>query len=240
MKYSVIIRTYNPKIEWLERAINSANGLFDEMIIVDDGCRISISGFIEEKMKDRFAILGTNGDAVTFEDSRKKLLKVVSHRYNLGVCEARNTGVKNATGDIIAWLDDDDYFDNAGVISLKQFVEKNPDGDVFHFPLMMFGNIVDEGKVYGLNANPTKLVEHSEIPGVSWHTRKLWEELNGYQYHSGEDWEFLLRAFLAKKKFIYFNKIPYNVNRRNGSTSMAYVGSVYDRMKKDILEKNGL
>lgn len=95
MKYSLVIGSYNPNREWLKEALQSAEGLFDEVILVDDGSDIPIEG------------------------------ATVRHEANRGFYEARNTGITLATGDIIASLDDDDLFIEEAVVNLKKFIEEN-------------------------------------------------------------------------------------------------------------------
>lgn len=87
---SVIIPTYN-RARVLGRAITSVlsqNYLELELIIVDDGST--------DETKDIVA---------TFDDSR---IKYIKHERNRGVGAARNTGIKAASGEIIAFQDSDD------------------------------------------------------------------------------------------------------------------------------------
>lgn len=215
MKFSCIIRSYNPNPIWLTKSVVSALGLFDELLVVDDGSYIPVTESI----------------------SITNILKVVRHDTNLGICEARNTGVVETTGDIICWLDDDDYFDLNGVVRLKQYILANPDSDIWHFHVQFFNESND---IYGVNPNLDSIYFHNPIPGISWHTRKLWEELGGYQYLQGEDWEFFFRARLNNKKFNYFPEVVYHANRRSDSTSMSYVGPTFNKIRHEILKKNGV
>jgi len=49
----------------------------------------------------------TEGVIASFEDPR---IRYLAHDRNRGLCAARNTGIRNATADYIAFLDDDDVF----------------------------------------------------------------------------------------------------------------------------------
>lgn len=89
-KISVIIPTHN-RPEMLKKAINSVlNQTYTdlELVIVDDGL---------EKRTDE-VIQSVN-------DPR---IKYIQHLEEKGGSAARNTGIKNATGEFIAFLDDDD------------------------------------------------------------------------------------------------------------------------------------
>jgi glycosyltransferase involved in cell wall biosynthesis len=202
--------TYNPKRPWLCRALNSAAGLFDEYIIVDDGSAAAVEGLPG--------------------------MKVLRHECNLGFYQARNTGVNAATGDIIAWLDDDDYLNRDGVVALKKHIESSS-ADIWHFVLQEF----NQGDVlYGVDASPDRLVLHSAIPSQSWYRKTVWQELGGYTYPLAEDWDFLLRAFKRGFKFQYFPEVVYYYNRRSDSVSASWIGEKFEAMQAEILKRNGI
>ncbi len=89
MQFSVIITTFN-RMRTLPRAVESVLSQgFEEMelIIVDDGSTDGTTSFLD----------GLSDSFVT-----------VIHRENGGLSAARNTGIDQASGDWIAFLDDDD------------------------------------------------------------------------------------------------------------------------------------
>lgn len=102
MRFSVIIPVYNVE-KYLNECIVSVLGqTLDsfEAILVDDGS-VDQSG----KICDQFATL----------DSRVRVI----HQDNAGLSAARNTGILNAIGDIVVFLDSDDYWlDNSVLESL--------------------------------------------------------------------------------------------------------------------------
>jgi glycosyltransferase involved in cell wall biosynthesis len=89
---SLVIGTYNPRLDWLENALKSSEGLFDEIIIVDD------------------------------HSSQPVPNSSVRHDVNKGFYEARNTGCHTAQSDWIASLDDDDEFIPQNVKLLREFI----------------------------------------------------------------------------------------------------------------------
>ncbi len=91
MKLSVIIPVYNV-YRYLSECVSSALkiGHDTEVILVDDG---STDGS------------GALCDELAAEDTRIKVI----HQQNGGLSCARNTGIKNATGDYIMLLDSDDF-----------------------------------------------------------------------------------------------------------------------------------
>ena len=93
-KVSIIIPVYNVE-KYLSRCLNSAiNQTYKnvEIVAIDDGSTDSSLALLEEAKE---------------KDSRIKII----HEENHGVSFARETGLQNATGDFICWLDPDDWMD---------------------------------------------------------------------------------------------------------------------------------
>lgn len=95
LKLSVIVPVYNVE-KYLEECLDSLAGqsLEDcEFICVDDGSEDNSYKMIE---------------AYILKDKRFKLIR----QENKGLAEARNTGIKNAKGKYLAFLDSDDFFNH--------------------------------------------------------------------------------------------------------------------------------
>lgn len=114
-KVSVIIPTYGGP-DFLERCINSVltqtyNNI--EVVVVDDnGLGTEQQLRTEEVMK------------VYADDAR---VKYVCHQNNINGSAARNTGVKNADGEFIALLDDDDIFYPEKIKRQVELLDSLPD-----------------------------------------------------------------------------------------------------------------
>lgn len=109
---SIVIPLYN-KENTIERTVKSvlAQTASDfELIVVDDGS------------SDR-------GQALVkrFEDPRIRLVT----QANAGVSAARNCGVAQASSDIVAFVDADDYWDPAHLANLDGLVKRFPDASIF-------------------------------------------------------------------------------------------------------------
>ncbi len=115
LKISVVIPTYN-RPELLKKAVDSvlAQTFSDfEVIVVDDGL---------EQRAERI-ISGVNDPRVTY----------IQHEKSRGGGAARNTGIKNASGDFVAFLDDDDEWIREKLeIQMRQF-ENTPNDVGFCF-----------------------------------------------------------------------------------------------------------
>ena len=122
MKISVIMSAYNAQ-KTISRAIRSVlNQTYDdiELIVVND-CSTDNTEKIVKKYKDNRIVY-------------------IKHDVNLGAGCARNTGIKNATGDYIAFLDSDDYYN-------KEYIQTMVDGtENGTFDIVSSGYIAIEGK----------------------------------------------------------------------------------------------
>ena len=112
---SVVIPTYKRPIN-LQRAINSVlaqNYRNIEILIVDDN---------DAETKDR-------KETELFMRSYKQYSNIsyIKHAKNLNGAAARNTGIKNSKGRLIAFLDDDDEWDESKITKQVEYLLKNPD-----------------------------------------------------------------------------------------------------------------
>ncbi|MFC0117852.1 glycosyltransferase family 2 protein [Pseudoalteromonas xiamenensis] len=112
MKISVIIPLYN-KASYIRRTLESIFAqtvpVF-EIIVIDDG--------------------STDNGVEIVESGYVNDVKLLRHDSNQGVSTARNTGIKAASGDFIAFLDADDYWQPQHVSVLYQLRQKYPQANV--------------------------------------------------------------------------------------------------------------
>lgn len=114
---SVIVPIYKVEL-YLQECINSIrNQTYKnlEIILVDDGSPDNCP-----KLCDKFAN----------EDSRIKVI----HKPNGGLSDARNAGLKQATGEYVIFVDSDDYWTStSGLISLISCLKDYPQAEVIVF-----------------------------------------------------------------------------------------------------------
>ncbi len=97
---SIIIPTYQ-RPQFIKRAIESClsqTGVKIEIIVVDD------NGLDSKKQIELKNML--------YEYIKSGSVKYIAHQKNMMASAARNTGASKATGTYIAFLDDDDWFEN--------------------------------------------------------------------------------------------------------------------------------
>ena len=109
---SVIIPTYN-RSTYLKGAIETALGqTYDdiEIIVVDDG---SEQPYAEQTVSQ-------------FDDS----VTCLRHENNRGLSAARNTGIRNANGKYIAFLDDDDRWHKRKIAQQVEAIKRMPQAGI--------------------------------------------------------------------------------------------------------------
>ena len=112
MKFSVVIPLYNKEhyIEATIRSVLSQTCQDFEVIVVDDGS------------KDNSLAL-----ARKYESDRVRVIP----QENQGVSVARNTGIENARGKFIAFLDADDQWQANYLATIQGLTDQYPESDIF-------------------------------------------------------------------------------------------------------------
>lgn len=115
--YSFIVPVYNVEL-YLRECVNSllsqSYGMF-EIILVDDGSTDKSGDICDE---------------LSSEDSRIKVI----HKENGGLSEARNTGLRAATGDWVIFVDGDDFWHSKEDLEvLDSVIRETPDCDFIGF-----------------------------------------------------------------------------------------------------------
>ena len=110
MYFVSVIMPYFKKKEYVERSILSViNQTYKnlELIIIYDDESMDDFGYISN-ICDKF-----------------KNIKVIRNIKNLGAGESRNIGIKSATGDLVAFIDADDYWFEEKLEKQINFLQKN-------------------------------------------------------------------------------------------------------------------
>lgn len=190
---SIIIPTFN-RGNLIERAIDSVlnQSYTDIEIIVVDDCSTDDTSYVMKKYVNNAKV------------------KYIRLEHNSGACHARNVGISNSSGKLIAFLDSDDEWSidkllkqhkymqqkNAKVVVCNYFYEKNEKckiaikkkQDVITYNQLLYENCITTGAI---------LIEKDLIENVGMFD----ESMPRYQ-----DWELVLR--IAKKEKIYFYDEP--------------------------------
>ena len=204
MKFSVIIPLYN-KAPYIRKALESvlAQTYADyELIIIDDGSTDGSAEIAE-------AIL---------QDPTSRLIASSPHRLirqaNSGVSVARNNGVAQASGDYIAFLDADDWWEPTYLERMVQLIKDYPEAGLYACNYVYY----KPGKTHvalniptGYINYPKAYYESGAMPVTSITAimpRAVFDEMGGFPLgiKLGED--FLLWAKIAMQYKVAFLNEP--------------------------------
>lgn len=235
---SIIVPVYKVERE-LDRCVKSLLAQtypFLEIILVDDGSPDKCPIICDEYAK---------------ADNRIKVI----HKENGGLSDARNAGLKIATGKYVMYVDSDDYIESDACERLIKVAEElHVDFVIGACKEIRKGSVgyqrhsnIQEGKIY-----IAKEVVINSIKANEWYAPACFNLYNkefllahnlfflkGYLY---EDMDMLLRLYLAADKVAYLDYAFYNYIIREDSITTSSVSKakremaleIYRRWKKTI------
>lgn len=211
-KISIIVPIYGVE-QYLKRCVNSLISQTYkniEIILVDDGspdqCPIICDHYA--KIDDRVIIV---------------------HKKNGGLSDARNAGLRIATGEYIMYVDSDDYIEEDSCEKLIKNIRDGVDVVVGACKKINTSNVtlqqhtnLEQGKIYNAREYVLLSIEKNEwyAPACFNLYRRTFLIDNNLYYKVGyyfEDIEMLPRLFLANPKVSYVNYPFYNYIIRENS-----------------------
>ncbi len=194
---SVIIPAYKGKDLILETLTSVRQQTYPawEIIVVDDASQDGTAEIVQEFAR-------------SIKDHR---VECICHPHNYGVSQARNTGIAQAQGEYLAFLDHDDLWrDHHLETAVSQLEAANADLVYSTVQLFEHQTYRDLGH-YGpddqeLADFPTSLLARNYIqPSAVVLRRSLLEKVGKFdaQFQSAEDLDYWFRSIAAGGKFIY-------------------------------------
>lgn len=211
-KVSIIMGTYNEKVEWVDECIesilNQTYKNIEFIIVLDNPNNIELKDFLNSKAQ------------------QDKRIKFIINNENLGLVKTLNKAIKVCTGEYIARMDADDISDLTRIEKQVRFLEKNPD-------ISLVGAKVDyineEGSVEGTdNYRPLALKairEHLKYHNAFAHPTIMFVkdkliEIGGYNDVScAEDYELFTRYVYSNNKVANINEVLLKYRVRKNSIS---------------------
>ncbi len=189
MKVSIIIPTYNVEAYILECLKSVAQQTYQgemECLIVDDrGTDNSIA------VAEQF-IRSYQGNII---------FKIIHHELNRGLSAARNTGVENATGDYVYFLDSDDAIVPETIEEMVKVVCDYPQVEMI------------QGGICNMQGDTLSDFTHVELPDYT--NDELWIRQNMFFHLPVTSWNRLLKKEFLDKEHILFHEgiihedVPY-------------------------------
>jgi glycosyltransferase involved in cell wall biosynthesis len=211
MKISIIIRTYNRGYVIGEAIASALAQTYDdfEIIVVDDASTDNTFEVVQQFKSDK--------------------IRYVRHDRNRGVSGSGNTGIRMATGDVIAHLDSDDLWKPEMLGTLVDFLNRHPEADAVFCDVEVVRRTGPAPSIAeSMQAFPKLLALHSNSDDIVFSGREMYlclleevpikptgvlirryvlDTVRGYDesWVSGEDWELYLR--ISKRyRFGYKNR----------------------------------
>ena len=223
MKFSIIIPLYN-KAPYICKALESvlAQTYTDyELIVVDDGSTDESASIVETMLCEAMRLQGykaTRQEDGKAEDALPTRLIAQSpyrllKQQNAGVSAARNNGVAQATGEYLAFLDADDWWEPTYLERMAQLIKDYPEAGLYACNYVYY----KPGKTHVALDIPTGYINYPEAyyeSGVMPVTsitaimpRAVFDEMGGFRNHlwMAEDFDLWIRIVL-KYKVVFLNE----------------------------------
>ena len=218
MRISIIVPIYNVE-QYIEECLDSIynQNLTDfEVLCIDDRGRDKSIQKVQEYV----------------EKNNIKNLQIIEHSQNKGLSEARNTGINNAKGKYICFLDSDDKLEKGGIAQLLKKAEEEyldiVEGKVVELfetkcNIELGTNLLNrkDSKIMNGDEYFSNTIKNNEYLTSAW-CRIFKKELleNKVYFMPGikfEDEEFSPRAIIPANRVQYLN-IPFYIYRRRDNS----------------------
>ena len=230
--FSIVIPLYN-KEKFVAATLDSilAQTFTDYEVIVIDDCSTDGSLDVAKKCSDKF----------------QSGFRIVSHQRNSGLSAARNTGIRNASSDLIAFIDADDVWKPDFLEKMHELVHRFPQAGIYAsgYEEKYPGDLViDVHKNLGFAAGEMNIV--ADFFKANLHQPIFWYgsavvrrevfETAGYFDETvtyGEDTDFNIRA-AQQFKLAYYNAVcsSYTMDSENQITRSSLADKVITNFAK--------
>lgn len=220
MFISVIVPVYNVE-KYIDKCMMSLlrqHYLDMEIIVVDDkstDCSLSIAR----------------------EYEKYNNVKVISKDKNSGLSDSRNTGIKEARGKYIMFLDSDDYVEDGCILKIKSIIEEEDEPDIVYFGYCVEYEETEERKIkYGYVSDKNQIYTGEEFALAELKQRNLYAaacfgvykreliENNSLYFEHGilhEDELWTPQIILNANKVYTSDYVFYHYLKRGGSITMS-------------------
>lgn len=223
---SVIIPTFNRE-KTISRAIQSIlNQTYNniEIIVVDDK--------------------STDNTEEIVKNFNEEKIYYIKHSNNQGACAARNTGIKNAKGEYIAFLDSDDLWKPDKLEKQLYFLKENNSDLVFCSHTVYDGvseKTIPHNKIKDENIFEKLLYSNFITTGAILAKQKCFEEIFDVTLPRFQDWDLVIRM-CKKYKISHINEVLTENYVQDDSLTKSYekgliaLEIIYNKYIDDIVK----
>ncbi len=224
MKFSIVVPSYN-HAAYLEDALKSLihereQGIDLEIILMDGGSK--------------------DGTAAIIEKYRAHLAVAVSQKDG-GQTDALIKGFAQATGDVMGWLNSDDYYYPGALTAVQEFLKTQPEIDVVYGDMnwvSLSGAVEKEQKEMAFSL-PVLLWDYNYIPQPStfWR-RSAWNKVQGLnsERQCAMDYDLWFQFVKAGCRFAHIPK-TLSAMRRYADQKNQRLRTISDAEDRDIRER---
>lgn len=211
---SLIVPTYNPCSRYISELVESIiiqTYPYWELLIINDSST-------DDSTEDLI-------HSLVYKDKR---IRVITHQENRGISEASNTGLKNAKGKYVLFIDHDDLLYPEALDYFSKVINCNPTVDMVYCDEEIGAASYLSRPNFKPDYSPTYLLQAHYICHTIAYRRQLLLDLGGLrkEYDGSQDHDLALRVtehtnnILHIPRILYFwrthiNSFSYNAESRN-------------------------
>jgi glycosyltransferase involved in cell wall biosynthesis len=210
MKFSVILTTYNRGGTFLKQAIRSVvNQTYKnwELIIFDNYSADNTDEIVSEFKSDKIKYMKLRNDGV--------------------IAKSRNAGIKESTGEYVALIDSDDFWEVNKLEKSHHYLSANNCDGFCHAENWLF----DDNKKMVVSYGPEERFAYKTLllfgnclsPSATIVKREILNEVGGYteneKFITAEDYDLWLKISKKRYKFMFSNEILGNFRVHSGAES---------------------
>ena len=208
-KISVLMPVYNVDVCWLQRAVESVRAqVYDnwELCLADDASpRRDLHDYLRQLADD-------------------PRIKVTFRSANGHICRATNSAADLATGEFVAFMDNDDELAPDALYHYVRRLQVEPDIDVFYS---------DEDKIdatgrrydpqFKPDWSPELFLSYNYVNHFTCMRRELFERAGRFRpgFEGGQDYDLLLRATELTERIVHVPRVLYHWRSLPSSTAAA-------------------
>lgn len=193
--------------------------------------------FVDDATKDNS--IGVLESIIVKYPERKPWIKIVHHKENKGLPIARETGLRNASGDYIIHCDSDDWMDKQMCEKLlRKAIDKNSDIVFCDYSVGPINQLHEVHKPVSTNSNYQAM--HDIVYSVGWQVWRfickasLYNNVTFPQETNGEDLAITSQILLYARKISYLPEVLYNYVIYDNSSSH---NSIPEKIHKSMMQK---
>lgn len=203
----------------------------------------AIESLINQDWNNKEIIIVDDGS--TDINTLNQILKVKKYPFvklitqtNKGLANARNAGIRKATGSYIVFLDSDDWLESNAISSMVKAFKSSKEVAVIFSDVKLHGSNIKLKKTF---SNGFEQLFSNQLPYCMFFPKFLFEQYGGYDENLKlglEDWDLNIRLILGKQKFLKLRDPVFNYNVSNLGMLKSQTMRSYVYIWRYICKKN--